>query len=642
MNYIGPLPKPATSPALLLEMLQKAIGLFQAGQLSEAETLCRQILVTDPDSPDAQHLLGQVCARQGDLALNAGDSAGAEAAYAEAARLRPGWFQVLANRGIALARLQRHLEAEAALREALQIRPDSEPVLTTLAGILSALGRHAEAADVGRRAVAAGPGQPEAWNNLGQAVHAEGRLADAADAYEHALAIAPDFAMSVYNLSQVRSDQWRAAEAWSGFLRAVELDPGYAPAWHALLFNSLYDPEQTEESIFEIHRRWGQQVGVDPPVAAPARLHSDWPSRRLRVGYVSPDFHTHSCAYFLQPLFAEHDRSVVEIFAYSAVERPDLLTDWFRSHSDHWRNLRGLGDRDAAGLIRADGIDILVDLAGHTLNHPIEIFALQAAPVQVAWLGYPATSGLAQIGYRLTDSQADPPGDADRFHTERLVRLPGGFHCYRAPVEAPEVSPLPAARNGFVTFGSFNNLAKVTPEVIATWARILDAVPRSRLLLKGRLLRYDDARARITAEFAQAGVDPARVDLQGWIPPGHGPLAVYANVDIALDTFPYNGTTTTFEALWMGVPVITLRGKRHAGRVGASVLTHLGRPEWIADDVPAYVGTARRLASDLPALADIRGTLRSALARSSLADAPGFARKIETAWREMLQRTTMA
>ncbi len=277
--------------------------------------------------------------------------------------------------------------------------------------------------------------------------------------------------------------------------------------------------------------------------------------------------------------------------------------------------------------------------SGHTLNQPLEVFALQPAPVQVAWLGYPATTGLPQIGYRLTDDVADPPGAADRYHTEQLVRLAGGFHCYRAPDDAPDVSSLPASNNGFITFASFNNIAKVTPVVIATWAGILLALPDSRLLLKGKLLVHAGVRARICRAFEQAGVSATRLELRNWISRSDNPLAAYGEVDIALDTFPYNGTTTTFEALWMGVPVITLRGTRHAARVGASILSHLGRPGWIAEDPRHYVAAAVELASDLPALATQRHTLRGTLTRSSLADAPGFAQRIEVVYRNLLQRT---
>jgi len=572
------------------------------------------------------------------LLMNTGNVSAAAESYATAARLKPDWFQAIANHGIALARLHRYTEAEAALEGALALKPDSEPVLTALAGVLQVLGRSTEAAGAARRAVAADPGAPEAWTNLGLALHSLGALADAATACERAIALAPTFALAWYNLGHVFNDEWRADEARARFRRAVELDPSYQPAWHAMLFNLLYDPAETEQSILAAHARWSRTVSTSQTASGPASRLSSGPSRRMRIGYVSPDFRTHSCAAFLRPLFAEHDPSVVDVFAYSAVERPDALTDWFRSRTPHWRNIHGLGDRKIAELVRSDGIDVLVDLAGHTLNQPLGAFALQPAPVQVAWLGYPATCGLPQIGFRLTDQEADPPGDADRYHVEQLVRLAGGFHCYQAPGDAPTVASLPANRNGFITFASFNNISKVTPEVVGTWARILLMLPDSRLLLKGKLLVHEQARARIQRAFEQAGVSAARIELRGWIPRQNDPLAAYGDADIALDTFPYNGTTTTFEALWMGVPVVTLRGSRHAARVGASVLTHLGRPEWIADDTEKYVATVIEIASDLPGLERQRQMLRSTLARSTLGDARGFARKMETVYRELLQR----
>jgi len=565
--------------------------------------------------------------------LNGGDAAGAAAAYANAARLRPGWLAPLANGGIALHQLGRNGEAEAVLEAALRLKPDCEPVLTTLAGVLHALGRQAEAAAAGERAVAADPGQPAAWINLGLALHALGRLEEAEAAGRRALALDPDSALAEYNLAHALNDQWRGAEAVASFRRAVTLDPAYQPARHALLFNLLYEPAETEQSLFDAHTAWGRDLTARLP-ATPPQARNPRP-HRLKVGYLSPDFRSHSCAYFLRPVFAAHDRHAVQVYAYGTVERPDGTTAWFQSRADHWRDVRGLADMAIADQIRADGIDVLVDLAGHTRGQPLAVFALQPAPVQVAWLGYPATSGLAAIGYRLTDAEADPPGAADRLHTERLVRLSGGFHCYEPPADAPALAPTHGARHGGVTFGSFNNISKINPEVVATWTRVLQGTPGSRLVLKGQLLGHGPARRRLAAAFADAGLEPGRLELRPWISTGSHPLAAYQDIDIALDTFPYNGTTTTFEALWMGVPVVALRGHRHAARVGASILTHLGRPEWLAGDVATYVEITRRLAADPMALAEQRRTLRAALAGSSLCDAVAFTRKLEAAFREL-------
>ncbi len=581
---------------------------------------------------------------QGTALLNSGDLAGAAGALAGAARLRPGWMAPLANRGMALHQLKRHAEAEAALREALRLKPDTEPVLTALAGVLYDLGRHAEAAELAGRAASLAPGRPEPWINLGLALHALGRLEDAEAAYRRAIAAVPDApqeaAMAVYNRSHVLTDQWRSADALAGFRRAVLLEPRYQPAQHALLFNLLYDPAQTEQSIFDAHEHWGRQLtGLLPATAPSLPAASSLATRRLRIGYVSPDFRSHSCAWFLQPLFEAHDRTAVEVFAYSGVEQPDATTAWFRAHTEHWRDTVGLGDRAIATQIRADGIDVLVDLAGHTRGQPLGVFVRKPAPVQVAWLGYPATSGLRQIGQRLTDAVADPAGDADRLHTEQLVRLDGGFLCYRGPATAPDVAALPALRNGRVTFGSFNHVSKINPAVVAAWAGILRGVPDSRLVLKGQLLAREAARSALVAAFTAEGIDAGRLELRHWVPRASEPLAAYHDIDIALDTFPYNGTTTTFEALWMGVPVVTLRGARHAARVGASILTHLGRPEWLAEDQAGYAAIARELAGNLPALAAVRQSLRGELQRSSLADARGFARRIETVFRELREQS---
>ncbi len=597
-------------------------------------------IADEPGRPELHFELGAAL-------FASGDPAGAAHAWAEAARLRPGWMAPLANRGMALHQLGQHGEAELALREALRLRPDNEPALTALAGVLHALGRHGEAAETAQRAAAVAPERPEPWTNLGLALHSLGRLADAETTYRQAIAAVPDSpqdaAMAVYNLGHVLNDQWRSSEALACFRRAVTLNPRYQPAWHALLFNLLYDPAQTEQTLRDEHLAWGRdiarQLGGRTAAISGAAPGAHPASRRLRIGYVSPDFRSHSCAYFLQPLFAAHDQEAFEIHAYASVERPDTITDWFRAHTEHWRDIAGRSDEAIAAQIRADGVDVLVDLAGHTRGQPLGVFALQPAPVQLAWLGYPATAGLPQIGYRLSDAEADPPGAADQLHVEKLVRLTGGLHCYQAPADAPALNELPALRqqDKHLTFGSFNNISKINPAVVAAWAGILRALPTSTLVLKAQLLGHAGARASLTAAFAAHGIGAERIELRPWLPRAENPLAAYHDIDIALDTFPYNGTTTTFEALWMGVPVVTLRGARHAARVGASILTHMGRSEWIATDVAGYQQIALGLATDLGTLAKQRGSLRSALRASTLCDAAGFARKLEATYRELLQ-----
>jgi predicted O-linked N-acetylglucosamine transferase (SPINDLY family) len=401
-----------------------------------------------------------------------------------------------------------------------------------------------------------------------------------------------------------------------------------------LLFALNAVPGIAAAAVFAEHRGWGERHAE--PLKAKWRPHANVPEpeRRLRVGYLSPDFRRHSVAYFIEPVLAAHDRRQVEVFCYASVLNRDEVTDRLQGLADRWRDVVGLGDGEAAETICADGVDILVDLAGHTGNSRLSVLARKPAPVQGTWLGYPNTSGMTAVDFRVTDSVADPEGQADALHTERLVRLDGGFLCYKPPADAPAVGPLPAHENGFVRFASCNNLAKAAAPAIAAWARILARVPGSRLLLKSKPLVHDGARRLVAERFMAAGVGADRLDMLGWIVDGTH-LEVYRRVDVGLDTFPYNGTTTTCEALWMGVPVVTLAGDRHAGRVGASLLARVGLDDLVTRSGDDYVERAVALAGDLGALAALRWGLRGRVAASGLLDAARFARGLEEAYRRL-------
>jgi predicted O-linked N-acetylglucosamine transferase (SPINDLY family) len=352
----------------------------------------------------------------------------------------------------------------------------------------------------------------------------------------------------------------------------------------------------------------------------------------LTIGYVSADFMAHPVAYFMGALLAAHDRRRFRVICYASVRGPDAVTRQVRKVAPEWRDVAHLGDEKLATLIAEDGVDILVDLGGHTASSRLTMFALKPAPVQVSYLGYPNTTGLAAIDYRLTDAWADPPGLTDRWHTEQLIRLPGGFLSYTPPANLPDVAPLPAASNGFVTFGSYNNFAKTSQSTIALWTAVLDAVPNSRLLLKASFLDDPGTAAEIIALFAAAGSDPQRITLRGRTRGHLDHIRSYGALDIALDPHPYNGTTTTCEALWMGVPVLTLAGDRHSSRVGTSILTAAGLDDFIAVSPEDYVARARSLSSDLQGLASLRLRLREQVAASPLADPKRLARAIEAAY----------
>jgi predicted O-linked N-acetylglucosamine transferase (SPINDLY family) len=422
-------------------------------------------------------------------------------------------------------------------------------------------------------------------------------------------------------------------EAEQCYYRALQIRPDYAKTYHALLIAANYHSDDPERIMRE-HLAWGEHHRSLKPEENRFANPPD-PQRRLRLGYVSPDFRTHSVAFFLEPLLAHHDPATVEVYAYAHVPRPDAVTERLKTRVQGWRDIHGLSDDQVADLIRQDRIDILVDLAGHTANNRLLVFARKPAPIQVTYLGYPNTTGLTAIDYRLTDALADPPGETERYHTETLIRLPHGFLCYQPPSHAPAVAPPPAAVNGYVTFGSFNNLAKVTPKVVEVWARILKAVEGARVVMKNKSFSDAATRERCHEQFIRHGIERERIALRDRLTALEDHLGLYHQIDLALDTFPYHGTTTTCEALWMGVPVITLAGHTHAARVGVSLLTRVGLPELIAQNEDDYVERAVALAQDLPRLTELRATLRQRMTQSPLCDAPAFTRNLEAAYREM-------
>jgi protein O-GlcNAc transferase len=360
---------------------------------------------------------------------------------------------------------------------------------------------------------------------------------------------------------------------------------------------------------------------------------------RLRIGYVSGDFREHSVAYFVEPLLRGHDRTAVEVFCYADHRLDDAVTERLRGYADQWRPIAGMADDTVGELIRRDAIDVLVDLGGHSAENRLGVFARRAAPVQATWLGYPNTTGLAEIDYRLTDAVADPLGAADAWHAEKLVRVPGCFLCYGMPDVLPDVGALPAEANGFVTFGSFNNLAKVSERTMRLWGRVLDAVPGSRLLLKYRSLADAGTRSVVAEMMTRCGINPGRVEMAGHAASREDHLRMYGRVDVALDTTPYCGTTTTCEALAMGVPVVTLAGDAHVSRVGASLMHAMGLWEMVAKSGEEYVGIAVTLAGDLERMKATRIGLRERMRASALCDQGGFSKVMETALREMVERS---
>ena len=598
------------------------------GRIGQAEAAYRLALDLDPADSVALNNLGNLLKNEERLVE-------AIELYRRALRLRPEDPVIHNNLGNAVAAQGKFSEAAALYERALTLRPDYAEAHYNLANLLADQSELDAAIERYQHAITLRPDHLSARNNLGAVLRRSGQLVEAIACYEQVLVLHPDNAEAHSNLGRVFMLQGRLEEAGARYERALALKPDYREALVNLVLWSNY-ADRDPRSVFDAHRRWGEMVEGGLPPPKPHANQRD-PERRLRVGYVSPDFRAHSVAWFVAPLFASHDPAAVEIFSYADVPQPDGVTARLRALSDHWVSTVGMSDATLAERIRADGIDVLVDLAGHGAAGLLTTFARRAAPVQVAWMGYVNTTGLKAMDYRLVDNVTDPPG-AEPFATEALVRLDGGFACFEPPEGAPDPGPPPSLSDGVVTFGSFSSPPKLGERVLDTWTEILNRTSNSRLILKGAAFSDEGARAQLLGRFAGRGVSADRIDLVSWIPSAAGHLALYNSIDVALDPFPYNGYTTTCEALWMGLPVVALRGDRHSARISASFLTRVGLEDLIADDLAGYVEIAVRLASAPSRLAELRRTLRSRMAASPLCDAKGFARQVEQAYRTMWRR----
>jgi predicted O-linked N-acetylglucosamine transferase (SPINDLY family) len=478
------------------------------------------------------------------------------------------------------------------------------------------------------------PACAEAHQNLGRAFQDLGRLDEALACYRRALEVRPGFAEAHANLGNALKDQGDLDAAILCYRRALELKPDFAAAHSNLIYAMHLCPGQTAQSIYAEYRQWNEQHAQ--PLAESIRSHPNdrSPDRRLRIGYVSPDLRQHPVGRFLLPLLAAHDHQAVEVFCYSSVRFPDAVTDQCRAGADVWRDVLPLSDEQVADAVRADRIDILVDLTMHMAGSRLLAFARKPAPVQVAYLAYCGTTGLAAMDYRFTDPYFDPPDGDRQPYSERSVWLPDTYWCYQPTTRTPLLERLPALKTGHITFGCLNNFCKVSEPTLDVWSRLLRTVRDSQLVLHAHAGSH---RNRARDLFARQGVSPERVEFVGLLPLDEH-FRTYQRIDIALDPFPCGGGTTTCDALWMGVPVVTRVGQTAVGRAGLSILSNLGLPELAARDADGYVRIAAQLAGDLPRLAERRATLRERMQRSPLMDAPRFARNVEAAYHEMWRR----
>jgi protein O-GlcNAc transferase len=527
-------------------------------------------------------------------------------------------------------------DAEALCRQVLRQAPSHPEALHLLGMIALKAEKEDLAIALLRSAIAASPDRSATYCSLGSAFVAKRRLREATAAYQQAVALSPRSATAYNGLGCALVAQGRHDEAIAAYRQALSIDPSRSAIHSNLLLALQYSSAYDRAQLLAEARGW--EAGDDAhAVDWTARHHNcRTPHDRIRIGYVSADFRQHSVAYLIAPVLRSHDRGQFEIFCYTNSRHHDQVTDLIRTSVEHWRHISGLPDASVYAAIKDDEIDILIDLSGHTAGNRLSVFAMKPATIQIAWLGYSGTSGVDAIDYLIADSLVIPI-DGERWYTESIIRIPGSYFCYEPPEVSSDPYQLPAVRTGHITFGSFNNISKVTPEVVAAWAQILNGVTGARLCLKSAVLDDPGVRDRYTGLFAQHGVHPDRLDVLGKTSQQEL-FRLYNQIDIALDPFPYNGTVTSLESLWMGVPVISLEGDRFVSRVGLSILSTLGLGDLVAKSTREYVEIAAGLASRPPLLSALRAGLRSRMTGSALLDHRHFTRQLEAAYHDVWRR----
>ncbi|MGN6669559.1 MAG: tetratricopeptide repeat protein [Trinickia sp.] len=642
-------------------------ALRETGDAASALTSCARAIELKPGYAEAYNNLANALKDLGELDA-------AIAAYGKAIAAKPAFAEAHLNLGIALQAKGHGDAALECVRESIKLAPRLAIAHDKLAGILMHRGDIQGAIEAYRRVVELTPDSAQAHNTLGNVLNGAGRVLEAVPRYERAIAIEPDFADAYHNLANalrrlgaperalglarraielrddtpsfhnnlgtILADLGQPDAALACYRDALALNPDFGESHTCVLFGQSYASNWSASTHLADARYFGEKM------AARARPYSQWPAltdaprtgRPLRVGFVSADLRKHPVGYFFESVLAQLDRARIEPIAYSNALHSDELTERIKPRFSLWRHVAETDDAALAQRIRDDRIDVLIDLSGHTGRNRLPMFAWRPAPVQVSWLGYFATTGLAEIDYLLADPHVVPPGEEGQY-TERIWRLPDSYLCFTLPTESVAVAPLPALANGHITFGCLNNHKKLNEGVLAVWSRILLAVPGSRLLLKNHQLGEPSIVRDTLARFAQHRIDETRLQLEG--PSSREDyFATYGRVDLALDPFPYPGGTTSVEALWMGVPVLTRRGDRFLSHLGELVAKTVGLHDWIAADTDDYVARAVAAAANVPALAALRATLRDRVERSPLADAPRYAAHWMTAIEHLWQQRT--
>jgi len=606
-------------------------SLKDTGNVDEAITCYRKALQLDPALVYAYNNLGIVYKQKGDI-----DEA--VKYFRQALQINPNLTNTYYNLGLTVLRKGQLDEAINCYRKALQLNPGYAEAYKDLGVALQVKGQLDEAIACYRKAIELNLNQPDVFNNLGLALQEKGQLDEAMNCYHKAIELNSRFVDAYNNLGNVLKDLGKLQEAQEHYRRVLQINPDHAIAYSNVLFTMNYDSGYDAQAVFKAHLEFAKKLAE--PLSSILLRHTNErdPDRRLKIGYVSPDFRRHSVAYFIEPVLSSHNREKHEIFCYSDLLFPDDVTKRIQEYADQWRGIAGMSDEMVSELIRSDKIDILVDLSGHTARNRLLLFARRPAPVQASWIGYPATTGLSAMDYKIVDQYTDPEGMTGQFYTEQLIRMPESFLCYLPYKESPDVGPLPALAEGRITFGSFNSFSKVSAEILGVWSTILRDLPRSRLMLKSQALTSKTARSRVIDVLEKEGVAAERIEFMAFEPSVKMHLDLYNRIDIALDTFPYHGTTATCEALWMGVPVITLAGNAHVSRVGVSLLSNAGLPELVAATSGEYVAKAVSLANDMDRLKTLRERLRHMMKNSSLTDQRRFTAYLEQNYHQIWKK----
>jgi predicted O-linked N-acetylglucosamine transferase (SPINDLY family) len=523
-------------------------------------------------------------------------------------------------------------ESESVCEQILKEHPKNAPALHLLGALKLTRGERKEAVQILRQAVEANPASAEAWIMLGNALLGLNELDEASQALERATKLRPDLIDNQVNLGNVFKARSQLDSALECYRKVIEVDPCHYEANSAYLYTLHYHPKYSPADILREHQEWDERYCRHLTDDAKPHSNNRDPNRKLRIGYVSPDFRSHTSAFFYLPLFARHDHENFEYYFYSDVRSPDQVTEKIRPLADVWKDTSKLSDFALSELIRKDQIDVLIDPTLHMADNRLRCFARKPAPVQITWLGYPSTTGLSAMDYRITDPFLDPPGISDANYVEKSIRLRNTFWCYDPLTTEVEVGPLPARSNGHITFGCLNNFCKVNDPTMEIWAAAMKLVHGSRLIL----MAPKSEQPRVLSKFGSLGIESSRIEFADF-QPRIKYLETYHRIDVGLDTFPYNGHTTSLDAYYMGVPVVTIIGQTAVGRGGWSQLSNLQLQFLAGEDRPTFLGIVAKLCSDIPMLTHLRATMRERFTRSPLTDANAYARNMEAVYRNAWQ-----